>query len=302
MPQTSPADSLTSSPPELRKNTPESAAFRALSALNREPQLALGESESPIPARQEGKVPLRNTYRIELALIEPDPLQPRRFFDEEALKELAASILARGIVQPLTVRWEPIAKKYRIIDGERRYRAATIAKLQEVPCLLAEAGSREVLIDQIVHNWQRADLRPYETADALVRLKKEFGMTAAEIAKLTGKSIGEVAKLIALVERVVPEVQERVRGISEASLTKRHLYTLSQLPPDQQKRLAGRIEREQLTAQETERLVRAGLEPAKQLKQSVGRPRKCVRIPTKYGIVQLTPTDPQFSDCANCLA
>ena len=146
-----------------------------------------------------------------LTLIEPDPLQPRRFFDEEALKELAASIQARDIMQPLTVRWEPNAQKYRIIDGERRYRAAAIAKLRDVPCLLAEADSRDVLVDQIVHNWQRADLRPYETADALVRLKKEFGMTPAEIAKLTGKSIGEVAKLIALVERVVPEVQERVR-------------------------------------------------------------------------------------------
>jgi ParB family transcriptional regulator, chromosome partitioning protein len=256
----------------------------------------LGESDSRTPARQEGRVPLRNTYRIEIALIEPDPLQPRRFFDEEALIELAASIQARDIVQPLTVRWEPNAQKYRIIDGERRYRAAAIAKLRDVPCLLAEADSRDVLVDQIVHNWQRADLRPYETADALVRLKKEFGMTPAEIAKLTGKSIGEVAKLIALVERVVPEVQERVRVIGEASLTKRHLYTLSQLPPDQQKRLAGRIEREQLTVLETERLVRAGLEPAKRRTHSVGRPRKHIRIPTKFGLVQLIPTDPQFTD------
>ena len=256
----------------------------------------MGESESHTPARQEGRVPLRNTYRIEIDLIEPDPLQPRRFFDEEVLKELAASILAKDILQPLTVRWEPSVQKYRIIDGERRYRAAAIAKLRDVPCILAEADSRGVLVDQIVHNWQRADLRPYETADALVRLKSEFGMTPAEIAKLTGKSIGEVAKLIALVERVVPEVQERVRVIGEASLTKRHLYTLSQLPPDQQKRLAGRIEREQLTVLETERLVRAGLEPAKRRTHSVGRPRKHIRIPTKFGLVQLIPTDPQFTD------
>ncbi len=154
-----------------------------------------------------------------------------------------------------------------------------------------------MLIDQIVHNWQRADFRPYETADALVRLKNEFSMTLAEIARLTGKSIGEVGKLIALVEKVVPEVQERVREVGDASLTKRHLYTLSQLPPDQQKRLAGRIEREQLTVLETERLVRAGLEPAKQQQMhSVGRPRKHIRIATKFGLVQLTPIDPQFTD------
>jgi hypothetical protein len=74
------------------------------------------------------------------------------------LEELAASIQARGIEQPLTVRWEPEAGKYRIIDGERRYRAAGIAQFTEVPCLLKEADSRNTLIDQIVHNWQRADL------------------------------------------------------------------------------------------------------------------------------------------------
>jgi len=257
----------------------------------------LDDNDAAIPARQDGRVPLRNTYRIELALIEPDPNQPRRFFDADTLEELAASIQARGVKQPLTVRWEPEAQKYRIIDGERRYRAAGIARLPEVPCLLAESDSRDTLIDQIVHNWQRAELRPYETADALVRLKNDFSMTLADIARLTGKSIGEVGKLIALVEKVVPEVQERVREMGNASLTKRHLYTLSQLPPNEQKRLAGRIEREQLTALETERLVRAGLEPARREEvRPAGRPRKHVRIATKFGMVQLTPADPHFND------
>jgi len=257
----------------------------------------LGDSDTALPTRQDGRTPLRNTYRIELDLIEPDPNQPRRYFDQQALEELAASIRARDIKQPLTVRWEPDTGKYRIIDGERRYRAAALAGLQDVPCLLAEADSRDTLIDQIVHNWQRADLRPYETADALVRLKNEFTMTLAEIAQLTGKSIGEVGKLVALVEKVVQEVQERVRELGNASLTKRHLYTLSQLPPNEQKRLAGRIEREQLTALETERLVRAGLEPTKrQDSRSAGRPRKHVRIATKYGLIQLTPADPHFTD------
>jgi len=270
---------------------------RAQSAISREPQLAFDEEDSHVPARQDGRVPLRNTYRIELALIDPDPNQPRRFFDQDALEELAASIQARGIEQPLTVRWEPEARKYRIIDGERRYRAAGIAQLTEAPCLVKDADSRETLIDQIVHNWQRADLRPYETADALVRLKSEFNMTLAEIARLTGKSVGEVGKLVALVEKVVPEVQERVREIGIASLTKRHLYTLSQLAPKDQKRLAARIEREQLTAAETERLVRAGLEPARHEEvRSVGRPQKHVRIATKFGMVQLTPADPHFND------
>ena len=229
-------------------------------------------------------------------MIDPDLLQPRRSFDERMLKEVAASIQARDIVQRHTVRWEPSVQKYRIIDGERRYRAAAIAKLRDMSCLLAEADSRDVLVDQIVHNWQPADLWPHETAHALVRLKSEFGMTPAQIAKLTGKSMGDVAKLIALIERVVPEVQERVRGIGETSLTKRHLNTLSQLAPDQQRRLAARIERKQLTVLETERLVRAVLEPAKrQQTHSVGWLRKHIRIPIEYGIVQLAPAEPKFT-------
>jgi ParB family chromosome partitioning protein len=297
MQQTSPANSSTSSSPVFRKNTTEAAAVRAQTALSHNPQFGFSEDNSAAPARQDGRVPMRNTYRIEIELIEPDPDQPRRYFDQEALKELAASIQARGIRQPLTVRWEPNSRKYRITDGEFRYRAAGILGLKDLPCLLAETDSRDTLIDQIVHNWQRADLRPYEMADALVRLKKDFGMTLTDIARLTGKSIGEVGKLIALVEKVISEVQERVREVGNASLTKRHLYTLSQLAPDEQKRLAGRIEREQLTVLETERLVRAGLEPAKRKEtHSPGRPRKHIRIATKYGLVQLTPADPQFTD------
>jgi ParB family chromosome partitioning protein len=242
-------------------------------------------------------VPLRNTYRIELALIEPDPNQPRQHFDADALQELADSIKARDVRQPLSVRWEPTSRRYRIIDGERRFRAAGQAGIPDVPCIISEGEAKEVLVDQIVQNWQRADLRPYETADALVRLKQEFAMPVSEIAAMTGKSVGEVSKLIALVERVAPEVQERVRQLADASLTKRHLYALTQLEPHQQMRMAHRIEREQLTAADTERLVRAGLDfPSTQARPSRGRPRKHVRLATKYGMVQLTPDGPNFDD------
>jgi ParB family chromosome partitioning protein len=296
MQQMSPANSSMKLSPGLRKNTTKAAVLAAQAALTRQPQVPLSDSEAAAPARQDGRVPLRNTYRIELALIEPDPQQPRRYFDEDALKELAESIRARDIKQPLAVCWHPESSKYRIIDGERRYRAARLAGLHDVPCLLAEADSRGVLLDQIIQNWQRSDLRPYETADALVRLKNEFGMTLIEIAQLTGKSVGEVGKFVALVEKVVPEVQDRVRAIGDASLTKSHLYMLSQLPPGQQKRLAARIEREQLTVIDTERLVRAGLEPTiPQKSRPVGRPRKHIRISTKYGLVQLSPKNVDYT-------
>jgi ParB family transcriptional regulator, chromosome partitioning protein len=280
----------------LRKNTTQSAAVRAQSALSREPQLAFSEGDSGAPARQDGRVPLRNTYRIELQLIEPDPRQPRQYFDEPTLQELADSIRARDIKQPLTVRWESTAGKYRIIDGERRYRAAALAGLADVPCLLEEADSRDTLIDQIVHNWQRADLRPYETADALIRLRDEFQMPLTEIATLTGKSLGEVSKLVALVDKVIPEVQKSVREVGEATMTKTHLYLLSQLEPDQQKRLAARIHREHLTVLETEKLIREGQEPPNFHQRHVGRPRKHVSLQTKYGWVRLSPDAQQYTD------
>jgi hypothetical protein len=93
-------------------------------ALRQETPHALGDSEVTTPVRHEGRTPLRNTFLIELALIEPDPHQPRRFFDDAEVKELAASIQARGIRSPLTVRWRAETQKYRLVDGERRYRAA----------------------------------------------------------------------------------------------------------------------------------------------------------------------------------
>ncbi|MGA2798019.1 MAG: ParB/RepB/Spo0J family partition protein [Thermoguttaceae bacterium] len=239
---------------------------------------------------------MRNTYRIELKLIEPDPRQPRQYFDEAPLKELADSIRTRDIKQPLTVRWDPQASKYRIIDGERRYRAAALAGLSDVPCLLAEADSRDVLIDQIVQNWQRSDLRPYETADALVRLRDEFHLPLTEIAAFTGKSLGEVSKLVALVDKVIPEVQKSVREVGEAAFTKTHLYLLSRLDPEHQKRLAARIHREHLTVVETEKLIRMGKEPPPPRVHAVGRPRKHIALQTKYGWVRLSPDNQRYTD------
>lgn len=193
------------------------------------------------------------------------------------------------------MRWHPDSKCYRIIDGERRYRAAKLAGLKEVPCVVCEEESKDVLIDQIVQNWQRSDLRPYETADALVRLKTDHGITVRQIAQTTGKSAGEVSKLLALVERVAPNVQQRVRELADSSLTKRYLYALASLKPPQQERLATRIKREHLTALETERMVRAGRKPATvQPGAKRGRPRKHIRIATKSGQVQLTPDNSTF--------
>jgi ParB-like chromosome segregation protein Spo0J len=143
-----------------------------------------------------------------------------------------------------------------IIDGGRRFEAATRLKLDELPCWIQTGEARDVLIDQIVHNWQRSDLRPYETADALARLRDDHGLSQVEIARVTGKSKAEISKFLALHDKVVPDVQDLARSDAGSALSRRHLYSLSRLAPEEQGDLAQRIIREQLTADRTDQLTR----------------------------------------------
>ena len=207
-----------------------------------------------MPADQEGRRRLTGTYLIQRDRLLPDPDQPRQEFNEKELAELVRSVEARGIRQPLTVRWSQQHGRYMIIDGGRRFEAATRLKLEELPCWVQAAAGKDVLIDQVVHNWQRSDLRPYETADALARLRDEFGLSQVEIARVTGKSKGEISKFLALHDKVVPEVQEVARSGSD-QMSRRHLYSLSKLNPDRQREVAEKVQAENLTAQQTERLV-----------------------------------------------
>jgi len=271
----------------------------AADAFAQRPGLPFDQSLHSLSADQQGRKRLPGAFLIELSQIEPDPNQPRKHFDEQALRELAESIQAGQVKETITVCWNATSHKYRIIDGERRYRAAKLAGLNEVPCVVRDVGTKDALVDQIVHNWQRQDLRPYEMADALIRLKNDHGMTPTDIAKATGKSLAEVTKLVALVEKVAPAVQDKVRELTDTSLTKRHLYALTKLEPEQQLQFAQRIEQEQLTAIDTERLVKrttARRSPAERPTRRQGRPRKHVHISTTHGTVRLTPNDPGFTD------
>jgi ParB-like chromosome segregation protein Spo0J len=119
---------------------------------------------------------------------------------------------------------------------------------------------KEVLVDQLVANWQRDDLIPTEMAAALARLRDEHDLSQGEIATLTGKGKGEISKLLALHDKVVPAVKELGKAIGDQppALTKRHLYNLSKLPAEQQQTVADRIAREGLNAVEAERLIAGG--------------------------------------------
>ncbi len=229
----------------------------------------------------------------------PDPDQPRQNFDETEMKELTASIKARGIKQPLTIRWNQEISKYMIIDGGRRFEAATRLKLESLPCWVQRGDGQDVLIDQIVHNWQRSSLRPFETADALARLRDEFSLSQKEIAEVTGKSKAEISKFLALKDRVAPDVQDLARNDEEGLMSQRHLYNVSRLNHSDQREVVEQIRRDKLSAAATESLVRshAGVPPPKPTrKKAKGIAFRQKRFRTTEADVLITFRKANFSD------
>ena len=142
--------------------------------------------------------------------VEPNPGQPRQDFDEEELQALADSIAEHGIIQPLTVRQMPNGY-YQIIAGERRWRAARIAQLQEVPVVVIEADDKKAMELALIENLQRQDLNPVEEALGYQSLMQDHGLTQEEAAKRVGKSRPAVANALRLLG-LCPEVLEKVRS------------------------------------------------------------------------------------------
>jgi ParB family chromosome partitioning protein len=179
---------------------------RGLSAL-------LGEGEAVDAARDmetasdSASRSLSGVRTIPIELIEPNPDQPRKTFNEAELSELAESIAEKGLIQPLLVRPMPGAtERYQIVAGERRWRAAQKARLHEAPCVVRELTDRETLEIAIVENVQRSDLNAVEEARALRQLVESFGHTQEDVARAVGKSRAHVAntlRLLALPAKVL---------------------------------------------------------------------------------------------------
>ena len=158
-------------------------------------------NEEPLEKSAYQKLPI---YKVE-----PNPDQPRRDFDEEELQALADSIAEHGIIQPLTVR-ELSSGYYQIIAGERRWRAARLAQLQEVPVVIIEADDKKAMELALIENLQRQDLNPVEEALGYRTLMEDFGLTQEDAAKRVGKSRPAVANALRLLG-LCPEVLEKVR-------------------------------------------------------------------------------------------
>lgn len=163
--------------------------------------------------------------------ITPNPFQPRRTFSEESLKELADSIKMHGILQPLIVR--PHGDGYQLVTGERRWRAAQLAQLAEVPVVVRELSDRDMLEVALVENLQREDIGPLEAARAYLRLMQEFGLTQEEVAQRVGKSRSAVANTVRLLNLEGP-IQN---SLAEGKITEGHARALLAIP-DPERRLA----------------------------------------------------------------
>jgi ParB family chromosome partitioning protein len=193
---------------------------------------------------------------IALERIVPGKYQPRTRMDEASLAELAASIRAQGIMQPILVR--PLdAGRYEIIAGERRWRAAQRAGLKDIPALIRTVADQAALALALVENIQREDLNPLEEAQGVARLIEEFKLTHDAAAAAVGRSRSAVSNLLRLLQ-LAPPVQELLQA---DRLDMGHARALLALPPAQQTAAAGRVVAEALTVRETERLVRDLLAP-----------------------------------------
>ena len=215
----------------------------------------------------------RAVRELPVAQLEPNSRQPRDRFDDAELADLAGSIAKRGVLQPLVVTGDPDrGGAYRIVAGERRWRAARKAGLETVPVVFREVGSdRELLELALVENLQRADLNALEEAEAFRALSEEFGLSQQEIADRVGRSRAAVANSLRLL-RLPDAVQEQIRS---GALTAGQARPLLSLGDDKsQVELAARAQRESLSARELERIVSAGprKKPAATAKAGGGDP------------------------------
>ena len=193
---------------------------------------------------------------IETGRICTDPNQPRKTFTDKDQWELAASIEKLGILQPITVQYVESKNVYQVISGERRFLAAKSLGHTAIPCWIKTPDSQTTLIHQIVENWQRADLHPYDLADALAALRDSFKFTQKQIGDLTGKPESEISRLLSLL-KLNPAAQKQARDDKTGTYTRRHLIALAQLPSEDQREAMITVKEKQLTAVDTEKLVKA---------------------------------------------
>jgi ParB family chromosome partitioning protein len=204
-----------------------------------------GDSSAPSPAK-----PGESLNTVNIDAIQPGRYQPRTRMDQEALSELASSIKSQGLMQPILVR-SISTGNYEIIAGERRWRAARMAGLTEVPVVIREVGDNAALAMALIENIQREDLNPIEEAAGIQRLIDEFQMTHEAAAQAVGRSRSAVSNLLRLLS-LTPSVRELLEG---GTIDMGHARALLALSPQRQAEAARIVVGKGLSVRETEQLV-----------------------------------------------
>ncbi len=190
-----------------------------------------------------------------------DPAQPRKHLDDEALQGLADSIRQYGMLNPITVRRDE-GDTFKIVTGERRWRAAGIVDLKEVPCIIKQLSNDELLTEQLIENLQREDLQPLDKARAIENVKRSLNQTNREIARRLGineRTIGYLLDLLALPQDIGETIISSPNRPSDGQLTEKHARFLKQLneSPELQSAVVDRIRTDKLSSEDTGNLVKA---------------------------------------------
>ena len=186
---------------------------------------------------------------IQLSEIQKNPYQPRKDFSEEKIQELAQSIKENGLIQPIIVRQSPVIG-YEILAGERRYRASIVAGLSEVPVIVKNLSDQDMMVHSIIENLQREDLNPVDEAKAYQSLIDK-GFTHADIAEKMGKSRPYITNLVRLLN-LSPSI---LKEVESGRLSQAHARLLINLSKNDQENLLKRIQAEDLSVRQVERLL-----------------------------------------------
>lgn len=214
----------------------------------------LGGSET-VEAMTTIQSPDDELRELEVDLIQRGPWQPRVHFDEEALQELADSISAQGVVQPIVVR--ATGNIYEIVAGERRWRATQLAGLQTIPAVIKQFDDQTAAAVSLIENIQRENLNPLEESNALLRLINEFDMTHQQVADTVARSRASVSNLLRL-QDLQPDVKTM---LAERAIEMGHARALLGVSGTEQSALAKQVAKKGLSVRETEQLVRKSSAP-----------------------------------------
>jgi ParB family chromosome partitioning protein len=224
------------------------------------PRRALGKGLTALlPNRAEVASPTESIPAtvVRIDEVDPNPVQPRRVFEPDRLKELATSIQAMGIIQPIVVR--PSGSRYQLVAGERRWRAAKLAGLETIPVVIKEIPDDRLLEITLVENIQREDLNPIETALAFERLAQELNLSHEQIGERTGKDRSTITNLLRLLQ-LPPDLQNLV---ATRRLSQGHARCLLGIPAELQREVAEKVVAQGLSVRQVESLTQRMTETRK---------------------------------------